>query len=353
MSASADNRKSREVLAGVLFMVIATLVTLAVGEVAIRIISSRKNIYNIEMVKYATQLKMRDPQGEVSHVHQASRTARLMGVDVSLNSLGNRGPELAPTPDSTRKRVLVLGSSITMGWGVPFDSTFTTSVERRLNAEHPFGAGTSFEFLNAGIGNYNTVFQHALFKREFPVVTPDMVVLHYFISDAQPRTMGRNSWLLQHSFLAAFLFDRWSLLKLRFGGEYKGLLPFYQGLYADTSSAWKLTQKHVQEMRAATEATGAPFVIVITPDIHDFSPGTPYKAIYDTIETTFRGMGIPTVSSFDALQRTFGSDVSKIWIQPDDPHPNAKGHAVMADVFYDFIVSSDPLHLKRAPAPTR
>ena len=109
--------KSREVALGIVFMVVATSVTLAVGEIVIRAIASQHLIYNIEMVKYATELKMRDPLGEVSHVHRPSSSAQLMGVDISLNSLGDRGPELKNPKDPDCKRVLVMGSSITMGWG--------------------------------------------------------------------------------------------------------------------------------------------------------------------------------------------------------------------------------------------
>jgi hypothetical protein len=192
------------------FLLAALTVTFAIGEIAVRMVSGSRQIYNIEMVKYATRLKTRDPRGEVSHVHRASVRSRLMGVEVSLNSLGHRGPELANPKDPRRKRVFVLGSSVTLGWGVPFDSTFTTLVETRLNAQHPFGPALSFEFANAGIGNYNTLFQSKLFERQYPAVRPDLVVLHYFISDVQPRTMGRSNPVLRYSFLAAFLFDKWN-----------------------------------------------------------------------------------------------------------------------------------------------
>jgi hypothetical protein len=318
--------------------------------VVIRVVAGHRRIYNIEMVRYATDLKMRDPLGEVSHVHRPSARATLMGVEIALNSLGDRGPELLPR-NPNRKRVLVLGSSITMGWGVPYGETLTAAAERRLNTAHPFGPATSFEFVNAGIGNYNTVFQHALFRRQFPVVQPDLVVLQYFISDVQPRTMGRNSVILQHSFLAAFLFDRWSQLKLRFGGDFTDLFTFYKDLYADDSAAWRVTEQHVRDMRDASTRAGVPFVVVITPDIHDLSPGTPYQALYARIETAFAAMGIPTISAFDALQRVFGRDVSTLWVQSDDPHPNARGHAVMADVLYEYLVRENPLKLMRLPQP--
>jgi hypothetical protein len=353
MTTNPARSRRREIVLGVTFAVVATLVTLGVGEVIMRVVASRSLIYNIEMVRYATTLKMRDPQGEVSHVHRPSASARLMGVDVSLNALGDRGPELAVPRDSARERVLVLGSSITMGWGVPFAETFTATTERLLNTKQPFGPAKSFEFVNAGIGNYNTVFQHALFKRQFPVVQPDLVVLHYFVSDVQPRTMGRNSLILQHSFLAAFFFDRWSQVKLRFSGGYTDLFTFYDSLYADTSPAWAATQRHISEMRDASTAAGAPFIIVLTPDIHDLSPGTRYKALYEKIAAAFTKLGIPTVSTFDALQAEFGADVSSLWIQRDDPHPNGRGHAVMANVLYEYLTVNDPLHLKRAAPPPR
>ena len=349
MTASPKTSKGRELLLAAVFILAATAVTLALGEIAIRIIASRHLIYNIEMVKYAKELKMRDPSGEVSHVHRPSASAHLMGVDISLNSLGQRGPELSATKDPHRKRVLVMGSSITMGWGVPFEQTFTASSQRQLNTLKPFGPATTFEFANAGIGNYNTYFQYKLFQHQYPVVKPDMVVVHYFISDVQPRTMGRDSFILKHSYLAAFCFDRWTQLKQRFGGHYKDLFTFYSDLYQDDSQPWKQTQKLLADMRDTTARDGVPFLVMIIPDILDLSPGTPYKALYAKMETAFKGLGIPTVNTFDAFQHEFGNDVSTLWIQSDDPHPNAKGHALMADILCSYLIEKDPLKLKAAP----
>jgi hypothetical protein len=349
MSTTLKTDKRRERLLALAFIVGATVLTLALGEVVIRVITSWKLIYNIEMVKYAKELKMRDPKGEVSHVHRPSSSAHLMGVEISLNSLGNRGPELSNPRDPHRKRVLVLGSSITMGWGVPFEKTFAAVTEQQLNTKKPFGPATSFEFVNAGIGNYNNYFQYKLFQHQYPVVKPDLVVVHYFISDVQPRTMGRDSFILKHSYLAAFCFDRWSQVKQKFSGQYKDLFTFYHDLYADDSEPWKQTQKQLVEMRDTAAKDGVPFVVMVIPDIHDLSPGTPYKALYEKMETTFKGLGLPTVNAFDTFQHDFGSDISKLWVQSDDPHPNALGHALMADILYRYISEQDPLKLKASP----
>lgn len=332
-------------LAGAAAAVLATVLTLGLGEIAIRVVTSRRLDYNIEMVKYARELKQRDPRGVVSHVHRPSRRARLMGVDVSLNSLGDRGPELVEPKLAGTRRILVLGSSVTMGWGVRFDQVFTTVAERRLNSERPFGADVRFEIVNAGIGNYSTAFQRELFRDQYPRVAPDAVILNYFISDAQPRTMGRDNAILKYSSLAAWLFDRVS--QWRFSREGRDLYSVYADLYADGSSAWQTTLAQITAMRDACAADGRPFIVMIVPDIHDLSPGTPYAALYTKMGTAFRAAGLTTFSTFDAFQQRFGADVTSLWIQADDPHPNASGHQVMADALVTFLTGADPLHLKR------
>jgi hypothetical protein len=268
-----------------------------------------------------------------------------MGVDISLNSLGDRGPELINPRSPSTKRIFVLGSSITMGWGVPYPEIFTTLTQEHLNQAKPFGA-VSFEIANAGIGNYNTHYQYSLFKNQYPVLKPDLILLNYFISDVQPRTMGRNNFLLKHSFLAAFFFDRWSQLQARMGGNFKNLFTFYSDLYREDSEPWKSTKKEIMEMRDIAARDHIPFIIMITPDIHDLSPDSSYGPLYQKMEHAFQEMNIPTVNTFELFQKKFGSNVPHLWIQSDDPHPNARGHELMADALYQFLITTNPLHLK-------
>ena len=335
----------RVFLAGAIVAVFAALVTIAIGEFVVRLITTRQLIYNIEMVKYARELKERDPRGVVSHVHRPLHSARLMGVEVALNSLGDRGPELADPKPASTKRVLVFGSSITMGWGVPFEAVWTSVAQRRLNDEKRFGPKTRFEFVNAGIGNYNTVFQRELFRDQYPGVKPDAVVLNYFMSDVQPRTMGRDNPVLKHSYLAAWTFDRYS--QWQFARQGKDLFTFYADLYADGSEPWRITQEKIREMRDACAADHTPFVVMIIPDVHDLSTGTPYRALYEKMERAFRNDGFDVVNTFDAFQQRFGDDVTKLWIQADDPHPNAAGHALIADQLVGHLEHANPLQLPR------
>jgi len=341
--------KPREIFLKLLFLWVATMLTLAVGEVAIRVISSHTLIYNIEMAKYAKALKQRDPKAEVSHVHVPSRSARLMGVDVTLNSLGHRSHELSKQKTRGTRRILVLGASITIGWGVSADRVFTSVVEERLNRTKPFGPDIAFEIANAGIGNYNTCFESKLFQRQYPVVKPDLVVVQYAINDAEPRAMGRNNWLLQHSLLADYFFDRFQHLRFA-GGNNKDLFTFYSQLYQDNSDAWKQSLGCLAAIRDMAQNDGVPVVIMIVPDIHDLSNETPFRDLYARMTAAFQKLDIPTLNTFDEFHKHFGTDVSRLWIQSDDPHPNASGHALMADILYRYLIEANPLKLKKPSA---
>src|SRR5947209_903259 len=82
---SAPPPSKKQIAQRIASLVVGTLLALVVGEIAVRIVASQSLIYNIEMVRYAKELKEPDPRGEVSHVHRANASAHLMGVDIALN----------------------------------------------------------------------------------------------------------------------------------------------------------------------------------------------------------------------------------------------------------------------------
>ncbi len=334
---SAPPPTSKQIAQRIGSLLIGLLLALVIGEIAVRIVASQSLIYNIEMVRYAKELKMPDPRGEVSHVHRPNASAHLMGVDISLNSLGHRGPDLGPkSPD--RKRVFVLGSSVTMGWGIPYDRMFTSIVEKKSSGK--------IELANAGIGNYNTFAQEKLFEHQYAEVKPDLVVLHYFISDPEPRPKGNNSAILRHSYFAAYLYDRYRTLTLAAEGK-NDLVKHYTDVYDDAQPYWHDTLRMIGEMRDAAAKDNVPFLVMIIPDFHNLKPGTPYGAIYEKIEKGFHEKGFHVINTFPVFQAKYGGNESALWIQPDDPHPNAVGHALMADLLFDELQKPDAFRLSK------
>lgn len=76
-------------------------------------------LYELEMWKYATDVKVRDPQPDIGHRHRGGAKEQLMGVSVQTNSLGLRSPEIDQAAKPGVARIAFVGDSITLGWESP------------------------------------------------------------------------------------------------------------------------------------------------------------------------------------------------------------------------------------------
>ncbi|MBF0312091.1 MAG: SGNH/GDSL hydrolase family protein [Oligoflexia bacterium] len=328
---------NKSILNNTLLFLLSMALMVIIGESFIRLASFIRPIYNIEMVKYAKALKMADPLGEVSHIHRQNTSAKLMGVTISLNNLGNRGKELSTTKSQNTKRILIMGSSVTLGWGVSQEETFTSILEQRLNKEKTIHDPRQFEVINAGIGNYNSYYQYRLFLRQYSIVQPDMVIFHYFINDAEKNPQRNDNPLLKHSLLFAFLYDKIALLAFQHKGNKPSLFEFYQQNYQEDNADFQRSIQSILSVKKICEDLHIPFALEIVPDFHNLQMNSPYESIYQLIEKTYLQHNIPVINTFKNFQLQFGGKEKELWIQPDDPHPNQKGHRVMADEIYPYI----------------
>ena len=69
-----------------------------------------------------------------------------MGVQIYLNSQGFRNDT---DIDNSKKKILMLGDSMTLGWGS--NETFSSNLQKKIS--------DNFQVINAGIGNTNTNMQ--------------------------------------------------------------------------------------------------------------------------------------------------------------------------------------------------
>ena len=148
---------------------------IAVGEFAIRTIFSYINIYDIEMLKYAKKLKKRSNNPSLSHEHIPNRQYKLMGVDIKLNSLGHRNPDLEYQKDNSESRIHIIGSSITLGWGVEEKNTFSSILQKKLNLNQ--NIKKNIFVINGGIGNTNTQHHYHLLEDQVDLTQPDVIIL--------------------------------------------------------------------------------------------------------------------------------------------------------------------------------
>ena len=113
-----------------------------------------------------------------------SASAILQSVEIRTNAWGLRGGEVPP-PTPGKRRILFLGSSVTLGWGVPEAATVTERLRLMFLAD-----GQDVEILNGGIGNYNiaaALAAEAVVKSQFRIHPERWRAL--FVERAQPRTI--------------------------------------------------------------------------------------------------------------------------------------------------------------------
>lgn len=322
-----------------LAVVISLILTVLAAEGLLRVVYSQSMDFDMEMWKYATQVKIASHDPRVGHDHRPHRRAFLMGVEVTTNRFGLRGDETTLEKPVNTYRIVVAGDSITMGWGVAQADTYPAQLERMLNSRPPAGfpRGVRYEVLNLGIGNYNTVQEVTRLRTLGLKFAPDLILLGYFINDAEPVPAARHRVLLERSYLAAFVVSRLRQTPLAHAGSltYK---EYYRGLYADEQPGWRAAQAALVELTALGHARSIPVVAYVIPELHDLSATYAFADIHQKLLRLGAGLRLPVVDLFPVFSGQ--SPEAALWVSPTDAHPNARAQRMIARGIYDSLAGA-------------
>lgn len=211
----------RRLLAHLIIVVVSVCTTLTLLEIGIRIVKPQDpefwDSHSIRRIQGAAPHFVEN----IPHGH-----ANFIGVPVTINSYGLRGEEIStPKPPDT-VRIVVVGDSITFGYGIPVEDTYVKVLEKRLN-DNAHGK-THYEVLNGGtLGGSLSDYYHFL-SQKTEILQPDMILIGLALNDilvysesgsisgagAQwqgrrlPWTRKFNHFLLRHSQLYLFCYAR-------------------------------------------------------------------------------------------------------------------------------------------------
>lgn len=96
-------------------------------------------------------------------------------IPVKINSRGLRGPEQSFEKPPGTFRILNLGDSIAMGWGVHEEEAYGRQLERLLNEGS--NADILYQVINAGVPGWNPENEWAYFRAEGLKYKPDLILL--------------------------------------------------------------------------------------------------------------------------------------------------------------------------------
>jgi hypothetical protein len=328
---------------GLAFGVGALVLCLLVLEYAARVVLDGNGMhYGIEMWKYAKEVKQRSAHPLMSHEHAPNREAKLMGVNVRTGSQGLRDRDYLQTKAPNEHRILVLGDSLTFGWGVPVERTYPKVLERLLNEGRP--TDSVYQVINAGVGNYNTVQEVTYFKERGIRYQPDEVILGFYINDAEPVPAAQESWLARRSYLYVLASSGWDSFLRNFGAK-SGYADYYRTLYTEQNAGWLACRRALEELIEMCQRQGIPLRVVLLPELHFPGGEYPFASIHDLVGGITRRHQIPTLD----LQHAFaGHDPKSLWVSLGDAHPNEKAMEIIATEIYRSVIGERPL--KSGPA---
>lgn len=310
----------------ILAIFIAFILFLVLGEVLIRVYLHYNTAYDIEMTRYALNMKNDSGNPLIGHVHKPNTSMRLMNVSVDINSDGLRDKEY-PASRGDEHRIIFLGDSLTFGWGVEQEDTFQYILEEELNKERPT------EIINFGTGNYNTEQEVNLFIEKGLKYKPDKVVLFYFINDAEVTPVKSGLWFLGYSEFISFYWSRINSMMNNYFPS-NSFKDYYSALYDEDQEGWINSKKALLQLKEICSENGIQLQVVLLPELHD-TKNQIFDGVYNKISLFLEENSIDYVSLANLFKDQ--ENEMELWVSYDDAHPNDLAHSEIAESITEFI----------------
>ena len=303
----------------VLYQVLILVTSIVIIEGVVRVVNSDMKNYDIEMWRYANELKMQDPV--LGHNHLTNKGSVLQGVEIKLNSKGMRSDEFGIDD----KKILFLGSSISLGWGVEQKDSYPGIIQTKLSSHL-----INYKVLNGSIGNYNTFRYVNNFLSNQTDIEPEVIVINYFINDAETLPINRSNWLIKNSQLFATLTITYKKLFSKSGFDLK---QYYKDLYKDDNQSFLEMKESLNKLSEYSKRTNSQVLLTVIPDIH-FLEDYPFETIHEKMKTLSTELGF---EYHDLLPSLKNIPFEELQIIPGDSHPNEFGHQRISESLYPKI----------------
>jgi hypothetical protein len=165
-------RNLRSALLALITLSLGCVLGILTAEFAIRILAPQALVSDVIMEDPEVDYRLRpNARGRM--------TSPEYSVEIHVNSLGFRGPEISAAKKPGVVRVLFLGDSYMFGHGLTENETLPFFVAQELERTRP----GKFEVVNGGVYGYSTADELNLFKKFGVPLRPDLVVTLFMSND--------------------------------------------------------------------------------------------------------------------------------------------------------------------------
>lgn len=265
---------------------------------------------------------------------------------IETNSLGMRDVEPLDPLGPNDARIVAIGDSVTFGMHVQGRETWPEVLESRMNSgSEPELARTRrrYEVLNMGVSGYSTYDEALLVRYGAMTLSPDLVIIGYYLNDAETEPVQqlhqhfRKAIWWEHSALLRFLaFQKRTWDQERLGGG-----DVFRYLNREPRK-WQSVVDGFADIARSTSRRGARVLLAVLPTLRGFErwEDYPYEDLHSQAVEAGRAAGFETV---DVLPAWRASGRPPAELRVDEEHPNAVGHALIAEAILAKIASTPAL----------
>ena len=302
-----------------LLTLVSLILSLILLEIFTRFFIDDGMNYEIEMMKYANELKIISSDKKIGIEHRKNIKGTYMGIEVFLDKDGFRNNSF--NQENSKEKILMLGDSMTFGWGA--ENTFSDLLNQKIK---------TYDVLNAGIGNTNTIMQiNNFFKNFSEKYDYKIIILNFFINDFENVEIKKPNFLQKYSYFYTFLNNKLNtvLIKFKLKDDWE---KFYTNNYLNEKIKNE-TLKQINKLNNFCLERNIKFIIHNIPELRDLDN---YKFREETviIKNFADSKNIPFLNSHNDLQE---HNEESLWVTILDPHANNKAHKIISDYLFKNI----------------
>ncbi len=300
-------------------LVFASILFVAIlAEVALRI------FFYPRMDASTTMVHRRSEDPELLYELRPGAETVRDGVPTRINADGFRDD---PFPDSRGRneiRLLILGDSVTAGFGVAMADAFPQVLERELNG-HSDASGRTFTVLNLGVYGYATRQELRLLETRGLEFGPDLVVLAYVLNDPDVADAGQARYFTRSGIaILQALRDAWNrLAAMRRRQEY------HHRIHDENQDQITADFRRLGEF---SRHTGIPVILAVIP-VFTWTETYPWLDIHLRLKQLAAENGLHYLDLLESLKAYRPDEVAfDIW------HPNVEGHRIIASALRECVL---------------
>jgi lysophospholipase L1-like esterase len=248
----------------------------------------------------------------------------------------NQMRRTSPFPRKSKKqfRIMVVGDSLTYGYGVREEETYPMQIETALKKNF------NVEVLNLGVSGYQSEDVLKITIKYTPLLQPNLIIYGVCLNDFLPSGVGQyennmiyrfplpeavKTFLSEKTHLGRLVSDAYNYVLLKLGLRN----DFYTDILKDFKNYQTRFARDVRNMNMFVLNKGLPPIVAMVlnqfPDLN--SNGYQIAMV---AEEHLKNAGMAVISTKEYYQRY---DKQKMVVSPWEGHPNAKANQIFADFF--------------------